>query len=201
MKRVVALAVVLSVSSGALLAAQLYRWVDEQGRVEWRDTPPPPHAKKIEQRRVGGNTIETSTLPYNVQQAVRNFPVTLWAFDCGAPCTQARAHLGRRGVPHTEKDPRSDLSGFEKLTGGTEVPVLFVGSNRIKGYLDSEWDSALDIAGYPRTVAAGFKPAPRPAPKPAQEPKPEPAEKPAAPSDGGATPQSPGDPGGKPAAK
>ncbi len=60
-------------------AAQLYRWVDAQGRVEWRDTPPPANAnaKKIEQSTIGGSSIETSTLPYGVQQAVRNFPVTL----------------------------------------------------------------------------------------------------------------------------
>jgi len=43
------------------------------------------------------------------------------------------------------------------------VPVLYVGSNRIKGYLEGEWDSALDIAGYPRTAPPGFKPAARPA--------------------------------------
>jgi glutaredoxin len=161
MRRIV-LGMVLLAASGAVFAAQLYRWVDEQGNVEYRDTPPPASAKKVESRNVGVSAVETSPLPYSVQQAVLNFPVTLWNTDCGAPCDQARAHLARRGVPHTEKDPQTDFETFKKLTGGLDVPVLFVGANRIKGYLEGEWDSALDIAGYPRSAPPGFKPAAKP---------------------------------------
>lgn len=165
MKQIKALLLmVLLAASGTLLAAQLYRWVDDKGRVEWRDTPPPSSAKKVEQRTIGGSTIETSTLPYSVQVAAKNFPVTLWITDCGDACTQARAHLARRGVPHNEKDPREDFENFKKLTGSAEVPVLFVGSSRLKGYLDSAWDTALDIAGYPRTALV--KPQPKSQPKP-----------------------------------
>ena len=102
-----------------LSAAQLYRWVDEKGNVEYRDTPPPASAKKVEQLRKGGGVVEAaSSLPFSVQQAATNFPVTLWNSTCGAPCDQARAHLARRGVPHTEKDPQADIEAFTKLTGG-----------------------------------------------------------------------------------
>jgi glutaredoxin len=161
MKRII-LGVLMLAATGTLVAAQLYRWVDEKGNVEYRDTPPPPTAKKVEQRALGGSTVEASSLPFSVQQAARNFPVTLWNSSCGAPCDQARAHLTRRGVPYTEKDPQSDIEAFKKLTGGLDVPVIYVGSNRIKGYLESEWDSALDIAGYPKTAPPGFKPAAKP---------------------------------------
>jgi glutaredoxin len=164
MRRIV-LFMVLLAASGAVLAAQLYRWVDEKGNVEYRDTPPPASAKKVESRGVGvgASAVETPALPFSVQQAVLNFPVTLWNSDCGAPCDQARAHLARRGVPHTEKDPQNDIEAFRKLTGGLDVPVLYVGANRIKGYYEGEWDSALDFAGYPRTPPPGFKPAAKPA--------------------------------------
>jgi hypothetical protein len=180
MKRII-LGVFMLAATGTLAAAQLYRWVDENGRVEWRDTPPPPHAKKVEQRHIGVNTIETSSLPYDVQQAMKNFPVTLWATNCGALCDQGRALLARRGVPHTEKDPQNDVEAFKKLTGGLEVPVLYVGSNRIKGYLESEWDSALDIAGYPKTaLTVGGKPLVKPTVAPAPKSEPQPAPQPAA---------------------
>ena len=98
----------LEVQERALAAAQLYRWVDSKGNVEYRDTPPPQDAKKVEERRITGNTIQTSNPSYSTQQAAKNFPVTLWAYDCGDPCTQARAHLARRGVPYVEKDPKAD---------------------------------------------------------------------------------------------
>src|SRR5687768_7490168 len=154
-----------AVVSGTAFAAQLYRWVDEKGNVEYRDTPPPSSAKKIQERKMSGGAAPAAELPYSVQQAVKNFPVTLWVTDCGDSCTNARAHLTRRGVPHTEVDPRNDFDNFRKTTGGTEVPVIFVGSTRLKGYLESDLDAALDAAGYPRTalVKLPAKPAAKPA--------------------------------------
>jgi Domain of unknown function (DUF4124) len=140
-----------------LAAAQLYRWVDDRGNVEWRDTPPPATAKNVEQRNVSSNTIQTSTLPYSTQQAVKNFPVTLWVFDCGEPCTKARGHLARRGVPYSERNAQREMDELKKLIGGTEVPLLIIGSRQLKGYLESDWDSALDTAGYPRTASPGVK--------------------------------------------
>ncbi|HUP93082.1 MAG TPA: DUF4124 domain-containing protein, partial [Solimonas sp.] len=98
-------ALAAALAAGPLGAAQLYRWVDEKGGVEYRDTPPPPNAKKVERRDMSGNTIETSALPYSVQLAVKNHPVTLWSYDCGDPCIKARAHLARRGIPFTERSP------------------------------------------------------------------------------------------------
>ena len=164
--RLVVLYALICTSAGA---AQLYRWVDETGRVEWRDTPPPAHAKEVEKRNVGGNSIQTSTLPYSARQAAKNFPVTLWVFDCGAPCTQARAHLAKRGVSYAERDAQRDLEELKKAFGGPEVPVLVVGSSHLKGYLEADWDAALDRAGYPRALPAGVK-APVRKPEPSKVP-------------------------------
>ena len=165
MARLFVLALALTLCSGMSLAAQqVYVWVDEYGNKEYRDTPPPPGAKNVERRDLGISTIQTSELPYSVQQAVNNFPVTLWVMDCGAVCSDARNHLVRRGVPYTEKNPQGDREAFEKLTGGVEVPVLYIGKRQLKGYLASEWDAALDLAGYPRTPLPGYKPPERPAP-------------------------------------
>jgi glutaredoxin len=189
MKRAAILLGAAAALSGAVAAAQLYRWVDEKGNVEWRDTPPPSSApaKKIEQRKVGGGTAPAAELPYSVQQAARNFPVTLWITDCGDACNKARAHLERRGVPHTEKDPRSDFENFKKLTGSAEVPVVFVGGTRLKGYLEADWDAALDRAGYPRTALV--KPQPK---RPASDKGAAPDKGAAAPAEVPAAPQSAG---------
>jgi glutaredoxin len=161
--RIMLLLFALLVLAGPLDAAQLYRWVDDKGNVEWRDTPPPSGAKKVEQRKVGGSTIQTGELPYSLQQAVKNHPVTLWMTECGEVCNRARAHLNRRGVPHAERNAQAEMEAFKKASGGgMEVPLLLVGSRQVKGYLESEWDAALDAAGYPRTAVAGYKPPARP---------------------------------------
>lgn len=131
-------------------AAQLYRSVDEQGRVEWRDTPPPGDARSVvEARKIQGNLAPSTPRPYAVQQAVKNFPVTLWTANCGAGCDRAKDHLVKRGVPYTEKDAKADLEGLRKATGALDVPVLFVGREQLRGYSKAEWDRALDAAGYP----------------------------------------------------
>jgi len=78
-----------------------------------------------------------------MQQAMKNFPVTLYITDCGDPCKSARAHLARRGIPFTEKNPQKpeETGHFRKITGGgMEVPLLLIGEQRtLKGYLAAEW--------------------------------------------------------------
>jgi Domain of unknown function (DUF4124) len=181
MKSTLTILCALLFAASAAHAAQLYRWVDSKGNVEWRDTPPPATvpAKNVEQRRIGGNVIETSEAPYSVQLATKNHPVTFWSSsDCGKACEGARAHLTRRGIPFAEKNPTADFEGFKKVSPANEVPILQVGTITLKGYLDSEWDSTLDAAGYPRSAPAG-KPKPvAAAPKPAAD-----AAKPAAPAE------------------
>jgi hypothetical protein len=131
--------------------------VDEKGNVEWRDTPPPATAKHVEQRKVTANLIETSSPSFALQQAMKSHPVTLWTFDCGEPCARAAAHLARRGIPHVARNSQKEPEALQKATGGLEVPVLLVGSQKYKGYLEDNWDAALDGAGYPRKAVPGVR--------------------------------------------
>ena len=165
MKCVAKVLCLLLLGAAAANAAQLYRWVDAKGNVEWRDTPPPASVptKNIQQRRVGDNVIGTGEASFSLQLAMKNHPVTLWATDCGAPCNSARAHLNRRGTPYTEKSPQSELAAFKKISPAAEIPLLQVGTITLKGYLEAEWESTLNAAGYPRT-------APPTRPKPATPP-------------------------------
>jgi len=151
--------------------AEMYRWVDEKGVVNYTPYPPPANIRKVEQKNLGGNAVQTSETPYSVQLAVKNFPVTLYITDCGDLCNNARAHLKKRGIPYAEKNPQNpdEIEAFKKLTGGgMEVPLLVVGQLKtIKGFQASEWDAALDQAGYPSTVLPGAKPAAIPPAQPA----------------------------------
>ena len=152
--------------AAAAHAAQFYEWVDEKGVKQYTQQPPPPNIKQVQQRRLGSNVVETSGPSYSLQQATKNFPVTLYLTDCGDLCKNARAHLAKRGIPFAERNPQKaeELDNFKKASGGgMEVPLLVVGDLKtLKGYLASEWDAALDAAGYPSTVVPGAKPAATP---------------------------------------
>jgi glutaredoxin len=155
----------LGLSIGFAAAAQttVYRWVDKDGKVHFSDTPPPEDAKSSSQRSLGGGYVEENALPYATQIATKRNPVTLFiATDCGAPCASARDLLSRRGVPYTERNAQAgtaETEALRKAAGTAEVPFLIVGDNKLRGFEEDAWNSALDAAGYPRTRLPG-QPAP-----------------------------------------
>jgi hypothetical protein len=141
--------------SSACLAQNIYRWTDKEGKIHYSDQPPIEDVK-VQQRKLGGNFIQTDELPYATQVAMKRFPATLWVTDCGDVCANARKLLRERGVPVTEINPAASQAAVDKLkalTGTLEVPVLQLGDLApLKGFNEERWQAALSSAGYP-TVA------------------------------------------------
>ncbi len=148
---VLALAIALPTLSDA---QQVYRWVDSDGRVQYSDQPPPAGTKNVQEKNVGGNSIQNNDLSLVAQDAQKKNPVTMYISECGEACDAAKAYLNKRGIPHTMVDPTRSLElnkKFKEETGGSVVPVLKVGEKRLSGWSESSWASALDTAGYPKT--------------------------------------------------
>jgi hypothetical protein len=83
------------------VSAQAYRWVDKDGKVHYSDSPPPAAAKNVEQKKLQGSVVESGEVPYETQQAARNFPVTVYTTkDCKDLCKTVTDALNRRGVPY-----------------------------------------------------------------------------------------------------
>ncbi len=135
--------------------AQLYKWVDKDGKVTYSDVPPPKDAKEAKQKNYTDNiTPGEAELPFSVKDAMKRNPVTLYANACGEACDKARAMLTARGIPFADRNPESDQAARDTLkeaTGGLPVPTLTIGTRVIKGFADSEWQDALSSSGYPRT--------------------------------------------------
>lgn len=177
------LALVMMCVAGTPSAAELYRWVDQEGNVNYSDRPPPPQAREAQRKRLGDRGSD-GPVSYALQQALKNFPVTVYvASDCGEGCKRALDYLNHRGVPFAQKDARQEANAnaLMALTGGKlEVPVATVGSTTLRGFEENAWRVALDAAGYPsssprptaQAAAAPLQPAPA-APEPAAAPTPE----------------------------
>lgn len=144
--------------ASASASAQMYRWVDQGGKVHYTDTPPPPAAaKSVEQKKLGGSVIETSQVSFQLQQAMRTFPVALYTSpSCKEGCLQARELLARRGVPFKEVSVADEESNalLKKISGANQVPTLVVGSQLQIGYETGALNGLLDTAGYPKTTVA-----------------------------------------------
>ena len=138
----------------ALLAQTTYRWVDQEGKVNYSDQPPPPSVKSAEEKKLGRpNAISTSGPDYSTQVAAQGSPVTLYSSsDCVVECRLARDFLRQNGIPYSEKPLKTteDAAAYRNATGSADllVPTLLVGTAAHKGYEDGAWRKLLGAAGY-----------------------------------------------------
>ena len=162
----------LSVFLAALLAtaatafAQQYRWVDEKGRVQYSDTPPPASAKEVRKRGSGSVPVKSEPqVPFELQRVQADFPVTLYTSPiCMQPCTLAREVLNKRGVPFKEVQVWNveTLDQLKAVAPSDSVPALTVGRSVQSGFDANRYESLLDLAGYPKAgvLAVGKQAAP-----------------------------------------
>ena len=168
-----------AIVAGLLLAAvltahaQQYRWVDEKGRVQYSDRPPPTNAKDMQKKNLDAGAPGSAAEPYALQVARKNAPVKLYSSpDCGPVCDSARALLNQRGIPFAEISisDTTQVEELKRISGGTNVPVMLVGRSVQKGFQENSYHGALDAAGYPATGALPpRKQVAPPPPKPAAE--------------------------------
>ncbi|MDP2371034.1 glutaredoxin family protein [Rhodoferax sp.] len=182
------LALALASTALALSAVQaqtIYRVVGPDGRVSFTDQPPAPNEKAT--ATSGGKPVSAapSGLPFELRQVISKYPVTLYTTKDCAPCTSGRELLTGRGVPFTERtvNTADDGEALKRLTGDSTLPLVTIGSQRIKGLTPSEWNQYLNAAGYPPSsqLPPNYRnPAATPlappssaasAPKPDEEPK------------------------------
>lgn len=170
-KGLLPLSLLITLLLSANVHAQLYKWVAPDGKITYSDTPPPSSVKKVEEKALatGPSTIG---FPFELAQAVKNSPVTLYTTAKCEACTDARNLLNTRGVPYTEKTVNSndDIARLKQAGGDRQLPFATIGSQKQAGFNSELWDTALTSAGYPASsqLPKSYRnPAPEPAaPKP-----------------------------------
>jgi glutaredoxin len=168
---VLGLALLLS-AAGA--SAQIYKSVDANGKVTFSDKPPANAAPVAVINAPGG--VSTENLPYELAQAVRNAPVTLYTTAKCTPCDQGRSLLRGRGIPFVERTitTERDQDALKQAGGDGQLPMLAVGNKKSMGYESILWGQMLDYAAYPasRMLPPGYQyPAPRRKREPVAPPK------------------------------
>jgi glutaredoxin len=111
-------------------SAGVYKWTDAQGRVQYSDSPSP--AAKTTQLR-----LQTYTGPVEVSRAIgADSGVTIYTTEWCGVCKRAKAFLRQNGVPFREWDVEKTEYGAIKYKqlGGSGVPVITVGSEKMMGF-------------------------------------------------------------------
>lgn len=142
-----------SLLTAALPALAQYKVVGPDGKVTYTDRPPITTDAKITPMRAGVAPAAEAALPLELRQPASRFPVTLYTMTgvC-EPCDSARNLLRQRGIPFAERQVigAEDNEALERLSGGSDVPTLTIGSQTLRGLAPEVWRSYLDAAGYPR---------------------------------------------------
>jgi glutaredoxin-like YruB-family protein len=149
--------------------AETYQWVDENGVVTFKDTPPPISRKHKKVKVYQDSDFAPSPPPQPAaptrgsksaaapaaQVASRPVPapqvrfagtvemyVTSW---CGY-CKQAQSYLKSKGVPFVTYDIEKDSSAKQrhKELGGHGVPLIVIGSNKMNGFSPESMDYYLN---------------------------------------------------------
>ena len=146
------LGLALLLSAGAA-SAQMYKWVDANGKTHFTDTPPPANGKPAALKSGSAVGAVSADLPYALATAMRNFPVTLYTTASCGGCDSGRAYLRARGIPFNEKtvSSKADDERARAAGGDGNFPLLVVGNAKSTGYQQSSWESMLNVALYPAT--------------------------------------------------
>jgi glutaredoxin len=164
----------LAGAAAGAAAADIYKWKDAKGVLHFSDQPPPASVAKVEVKSYAGGP-QTSGLPFELAEAVRNAPVTLYTTTPCVPCDQGRALLQSRGIPYTEKTvgkTMADQAALQQAASTDQVPVLLVGRSPHVGFEAGAWNAAMNSAAYPAKslLPANYvqdSPGPAAAPQPA----------------------------------
>ena len=165
------LAAIALLIAGSAMAQGVNRIVGPDGRVTFSDQP----SAGARPGAAASADNSAPALPYELRQTAARFPVLLYTgADC-APCNSGRNLLNARGIPYVEKTVATgeDTAALRRLNADATLPLLTIGGQKLRGFLETEWTQYLDAAGYPKQSALppGYR---RPAPTPLVAVKPVP---------------------------
>ena len=142
-------------------AAQVHKWIDNEGRVHYGDRVPPGKDVKASELRgtvsvANGMTVVPEFLkgppakPHRVASPMPN-QGEMWIYTtprCGY-CRHAKEHMRLKGIPFVEKDIQDNPAyrhEFRAL-GGKGVPLTLAGSSKMAGYSEERYEQFLKAAG------------------------------------------------------
>lgn len=116
--------------------ADIYRWIDHNGDLQFGDRPPPEHgAESVELSPANRYSHRDIDLPKLERPQAGPAVVMYSAQWCGV-CKRARRYFQDNRIPFREYDVETSDKGrreYRRL-GGRGVPLILVGEQRMSGF-------------------------------------------------------------------
>lgn len=136
-----------------LAGAQPYKWVDAQGRTHYGDRPPAEAKARPVTAAINtyaGTPVLNAAGGSTPGKAIARESLVIYTTPTCGYCTAAKAHMGQRGIPYTERDVTTSESYEREFRqkGGRGVPLIVAGSQTLNGYSAGSLEALLKAAGY-----------------------------------------------------
>ena len=128
----------------SLAFAEIYKWVDAQGRVHFGDAP--KHNVNAEKVVVNVNsyrhvTVETNDL-FEDSSPVTAKRVTMYSTEWCGYCKKAKRYFQKNQINFVEYDIEKNVQAkrrFDAL-GGRGVPLILVGKQKMSGFDEARFE-------------------------------------------------------------
>lgn len=127
--------------------AEVYKWIDADGRVQFGDRPPPGVEAATVEIKV--NTYQSPSLQVLEAALQADRKVVMYSASWCPVCKQAKRYFRDQRIDYTEYDIETSARGkrdFETLGGGG-VPIILVGRQRLNGFSEASFESV--YAAFP----------------------------------------------------
>ena len=125
-----------------VLAAEIYKTIDENGRVVFSDKP----SQSAEIVEVKVNSVEGPATVTDYKSVLSSFNnVVMYSTEWCGVCKRAKKYMQKKGVKFKEYDieKSSDAKRKFKKLGGSGVPLILVGNQRMSGFSEGKVDAML----------------------------------------------------------
>lgn len=149
------LSLIILIIFSTIVSAEVYKWVDNTGRIHFSDQPPlhensenividevATYAATPSVKRDAEMYVEDINSSKKVKKHRRKKVVMYSAAWCGV-CTTARNYFNKNKIPYNEYDidkTKKGKSDYKKLNA-KGIPVIFVGKKRLNGFNISKFKS------------------------------------------------------------
>lgn len=146
-----ALLFILVFITPSILSAEIYKTIDENGRVIFTDKPT-AQSQAVEVDTNANNADGLSESSYskadeiNSNKRTKQKSVVMYSTSWCGVCKNARSYLQSNGIKFKEYDIEKNTNAHSKYKklGGKGVPLITVGKNKMSGFSASRLEAMLE---------------------------------------------------------
>ena len=147
------LAILLLVLIAGQVQAEIYKWVDENGKVQFSDKPNP--LAKSEKIEVKVNTyvapimVDDGSRAAEKPKKAKPKKVVMYSAEWCGVCKKAKAYFEKNGIRYKEYDVEKSSKGkrdYKKMKG-KGVPIILVGESKMIGFSPSRFQQMYGADG------------------------------------------------------